>query len=132
MGQAALEGLAGIHNVTRGWHSGREINTVTFDPAVGKRQRVVVLLNEFNAPADRPNVLLIVVDTLRASIVAVEEHVEVDVRGTLRPGLSARVQSTREGGVDFSVMSLHLASGSSARSSSTTTSAIRSTGPSTT
>lgn len=27
---------------------------VTFDPAVGKRQRVVLVLNEFNAPADRP------------------------------------------------------------------------------
>jgi len=26
--------LAGIQNVTRGWHLGREINTVTFDPAV--------------------------------------------------------------------------------------------------
>jgi hypothetical protein len=34
VGQAALEGLAGIHDVTRGWRSGREINTVTFDPAI--------------------------------------------------------------------------------------------------
>jgi hypothetical protein len=33
-------------------HSG-SIET-TFDPAVGRRQRVVMLLNEFDAPADRP------------------------------------------------------------------------------
>jgi hypothetical protein len=44
VGQAALEGLAGIHNVTRGWHSGREINTVTFDPAVITPEDMVAAL----------------------------------------------------------------------------------------
>jgi copper chaperone CopZ len=34
VGKAALEGLDGIKNVTRGWRWGREINTVTYDPAV--------------------------------------------------------------------------------------------------
>ncbi len=36
--------LAGIHNVTRGWHSGREINTVTFDPAVITPEEMVAAL----------------------------------------------------------------------------------------
>ncbi|MEE4263280.1 MAG: hypothetical protein V2I56_11355 [Desulfobacteraceae bacterium] len=44
MGKAALEGLAGIQNVTRGWHSGREINTVTFDPAVITPEEMVAAL----------------------------------------------------------------------------------------
>ena len=44
MGQAALEGLAGIHYVTRGWHSGREINTVAFDPAVITPEEMVAAL----------------------------------------------------------------------------------------
>jgi endonuclease/exonuclease/phosphatase family metal-dependent hydrolase len=43
------------------------------------------------------------------------EHPEVDVKGTLRSGLSARLTSTREGGADFGVMVLHLASGDSAK-----------------
>jgi hypothetical protein len=38
--------LAGIHNVTRGWHSGREINTVTFDPAVITPEEMVAALKE--------------------------------------------------------------------------------------
>jgi hypothetical protein len=44
VGKAALEGLAGIHNVTRGWHSGREINTVSFDPAVITPEDMVAAL----------------------------------------------------------------------------------------
>ena len=32
MGKAALVGLPGIEKVTRGFNSGREINTVTYDP----------------------------------------------------------------------------------------------------
>jgi predicted extracellular nuclease len=43
------------------------------------------------------------------------EHAEVDVKGTLRPGLSARLESTREGGVDLTLMVLHLASGDSVK-----------------
>lgn len=34
MGKAALDGLDGVKEVTRGWRLGREINTVTYDPAV--------------------------------------------------------------------------------------------------
>jgi hypothetical protein len=34
VGKAALDGLPGIHKVTRGWHQSREINTVDYDPAM--------------------------------------------------------------------------------------------------
>ena len=34
MGKAALEGLPGIKQVTRGWHNFREINTVTYDTGI--------------------------------------------------------------------------------------------------
>ena len=34
MGKAALAGLPGVKGVTRGWHNRREINTVTFNPAM--------------------------------------------------------------------------------------------------
>lgn len=51
----------------------------------------------------------------RAVIADVTEHPEVDVRGTLRSGLSARVTSRAEGGVDLGVMVLHLASGESVK-----------------
>jgi hypothetical protein len=34
VGKAALDGLPGIHKVTRGWHQSREINTVDYDPAI--------------------------------------------------------------------------------------------------
>ena len=44
MGKAALEGLDGIENVTRGWRLGREINTVTFDPAVITPEDMVAAL----------------------------------------------------------------------------------------
>jgi hypothetical protein len=33
VGKAALDGLPGIHKVTRGWHLAREIDTVDYDPA---------------------------------------------------------------------------------------------------
>ena len=33
MGKAALEGLRGVKNVAKGFRGGREVNTVTFDPA---------------------------------------------------------------------------------------------------
>lgn len=45
----------------------------------------------------------------------VVEHPEIDVKGTLRSGLSARVTSKREGGADFGVLVLHLASGESVK-----------------
>jgi copper chaperone CopZ len=34
VGKAALEGLPGIKQVTRGWHNFREINTVTYDTGI--------------------------------------------------------------------------------------------------
>jgi hypothetical protein len=34
VGKAALDGLDGVKEVTRGWRSGREINIVTYDPTV--------------------------------------------------------------------------------------------------
>ena len=33
MGKAALDGLPGVKRVDTGFHGGREINTVLFDPA---------------------------------------------------------------------------------------------------
>ncbi len=41
------------------------------------------------------------------------EHAEIDVLGTLRAGLSARLVSAKPGGVDLGVVVLHLASGES-------------------
>jgi len=52
-------------------------------------------------------------DKLHAS--ALTEHPDVDVKGTHRPGLSARFESVALGGADFSAMVLHLASGSSTK-----------------
>ena len=44
MGKAALEGLQGVKEVTRGFRSGREINTVFYDPqAVGVEQMIAAL-----------------------------------------------------------------------------------------
>ncbi len=57
----------------------------------------------------------IVVRADRVAIADVTEHPEVDVRGTLRSGLSARLTSATEGGADLGVMVLHLASGESAK-----------------
>jgi hypothetical protein len=44
VGKAALEGLNGIKNVTRGWRLGREINTVTYDPAIITTEEMVAAL----------------------------------------------------------------------------------------
>jgi endonuclease/exonuclease/phosphatase family metal-dependent hydrolase len=76
----------------------------------GRRYEAVFAQNE----AGNPQHVGVVADANRARIAWAEEHVEVDVKGTLRPGLSARIESVRDGGIDFTVMSLHLASGSSA------------------
>ena len=46
MGKAALDGLNGIKNITRGWRSGREINTVTYDPAVITPEEMVHVLKK--------------------------------------------------------------------------------------
>lgn len=58
-----------------------------------------------------PQHIGIIVDSDKLALEDVGEHTEVNVSGTLRPGLSARI--TSEGGIDFSVMVLHLASGDS-------------------
>jgi len=61
--------------------------------------------------AGNPQHIGLIVDSDKLSLEDVREHTEIDVSGTLRPGLSARI--TSEGGIDFSVMVLHLASGDS-------------------
>lgn len=53
----------------------------------------------------------VVVASDAATIAWTREHPEVDTKGTLRSGLSARIESVAEGGVAFGLMSLHLASG---------------------
>jgi endonuclease/exonuclease/phosphatase family metal-dependent hydrolase len=57
----------------------------------------------------------IVVRSEKLALGDVVEHAEIDVKGTLRSGLSARVTSTRDGGADFGVLVLHLASGDSVK-----------------
>lgn len=57
----------------------------------------------------------IVIAADAARLLWTREHPEVDVRGTLRGGLSARIESKRDGGVDFGLMVLHLASGDSSK-----------------
>lgn len=52
-------------------------------------------------------------DTKKVKIAWTREHEEIDISGTLRPGLSARFESVRAGGIDFTAMVLHLASGDS-------------------
>ena len=66
-----------------------------------------------NAHSDNPQHVGVVVALDAARIAATSEHPEVDVRGTLRGGFEARIESVTEGGIDFSLMVLHLASGSS-------------------
>ncbi|MCB2226075.1 MAG: hypothetical protein KQH53_05295 [Desulfarculaceae bacterium] len=46
MGKAALEGQPGVIKVTRGWHRGREINAVTYDPAKISQASMVDLLKK--------------------------------------------------------------------------------------
>ena len=55
----------------------------------------------------------IVVRADRARIEAPKVHGEIATRPTMRAGLSARVVSTKEGGADFGMLVLHLASGDS-------------------
>jgi endonuclease/exonuclease/phosphatase family metal-dependent hydrolase len=75
------------------------------------RAYVAVLSENAN---DNPQHLGVVIDSDKMRLVWTREHPEIDVRGTLRPGLSARIESLYEGGIDFGLMVLHLASGSSA------------------
>ena len=46
MGAQALDGLDGISRVTRGFEGGREINTVTFDPARVTIEQMEALLKQ--------------------------------------------------------------------------------------
>jgi endonuclease/exonuclease/phosphatase family metal-dependent hydrolase len=55
----------------------------------------------------------IVVRVDRARIEAPKVHAEVATRPTMRAGFSARIVSTRDGGADFGLLVLHLASGDS-------------------
>lgn len=55
----------------------------------------------------------IVVRTDRARIEAPKVHAEVATRPTMRAGFSARIVSEKEGGADFGMLVLHLASGDS-------------------
>lgn len=57
----------------------------------------------------------LVARTDRVTLSDVTERPEIDVKGTLRSGLSARAVSAKEGGADFGVMVLHLASGESVK-----------------
>lgn len=57
----------------------------------------------------------IVTRTDTAGLTLAREHAEIDVKGTLRSGLSARIVSAREGGLDTGILVLHLASGDSAK-----------------
>ena len=64
-----------------------------------------------NASGNEQHVGL-VFDATRVALDDLREHPEVDVSGTLRPGLSAQLTSL-VGGVDFRAMVVHLASGDS-------------------
>ena len=46
MGKAALEGQPGVAKVTRGFRGLKEINTVTYDPAVITVDKMANLLQE--------------------------------------------------------------------------------------
>jgi endonuclease/exonuclease/phosphatase family metal-dependent hydrolase len=65
----------------------------------------------FSVAWQHPQHLGIVVRGDRLRIEGVEEHPEIATRETLRAGLSARIVSQKEGGADFGVLVLHLASG---------------------
>jgi hypothetical protein len=55
VGKAALDGLPGVHKVTRGWHKFREINTVDYDPALITVEEMISALKQagtFNGVAD--------------------------------------------------------------------------------
>jgi exonuclease III len=63
---------------------------------------------------DHPQHTGIVVRKDHLRIEAPKVHGEIATRPTMRAGLSARIVSTKEGGVDFGLLVLHLASGDSA------------------
>jgi hypothetical protein len=46
VGKAALEGLPGISEVTRGWHNFREINTVAYDPTIISPDAMIAALKQ--------------------------------------------------------------------------------------
>jgi endonuclease/exonuclease/phosphatase family metal-dependent hydrolase len=56
----------------------------------------------------------IIVRSDRLRIESPKVHGEIATRPTMRAGLSARIVSTRSGGIDFGLLVLHLASGDSA------------------
>ena len=68
-----------------------------------------------NAHSGNDQYVGLIVRADHARIEGAAEHAEIDTRGTLRSGLSARVVSAKPGGVDFGVLVLHLASGDSAK-----------------
>jgi len=63
---------------------------------------------------DHPQHTGIVVRKDHLRIESPKVHGEIATRPTMRAGLSARIVSTKEGGVDFGLLVLHLASGDSA------------------
>jgi endonuclease/exonuclease/phosphatase family metal-dependent hydrolase len=65
----------------------------------------------FSTAWDHPQNVGIVVRSDRFRLEAPEVHEEIATRPTMRAGLSARVVSRSSGGVDFGVLVLHLASG---------------------
>ncbi len=56
----------------------------------------------------------IIVRKDRFAITAPKEHPEIATRPTMRAGLSAHIESKKQGGIDFTMMVVHLASGDSA------------------
>lgn len=68
-----------------------------------------------NAASGNDQQVGIVARADKVALTDVREHPEVDVKGTLRAGLSARLASVKEGGLDTGIMVLHLASGDSAK-----------------
>jgi endonuclease/exonuclease/phosphatase family metal-dependent hydrolase len=68
----------------------------------------------FSTEYPHPQNTGIVVRADRARIESPKVHAEVATRATLRAGFSARIVSTKEGGADFGMLVLHLASGDSA------------------
>jgi exonuclease III len=63
---------------------------------------------------DHPQHVGIIVRKDRLRIESSKVHGEIATRPTMRAGLSARIVSTKTGGVDFGFLVLHLASGDSA------------------
>lgn len=68
-------------------------------------------LSEFDLSWEHPQHVGIVVRADRLKLEDVKVYPEVATRPTMRSAISARVKSVKAGGVDFGVMSVHLASG---------------------